>query len=225
MSNVVFEVNGSNVTLVTRTVSCGELSREDFIAMVMEDMQAAEKQYAEVVVTKMIDNRLKNINDAHDSTLAKATERAQAFAESKWKTERYRNAYVLKSIANFLETEQAQINRVKNMKEKLDFFDFDPNCGTYQGINCRCILHTDADAETVSACFDVMQNSEYFKVATGWELTYMKSGSSLRSGFRPQIKLILPVEVQEEATKSAESLARAISDYYASKKSGEYCGD
>lgn len=76
MSNVVFEVNGSNVTLVTRTVSCCELSREDFIAMVMEDMQAAEKQYAEVVVTKMIENRLKSINDAHDSTLAKATERA-----------------------------------------------------------------------------------------------------------------------------------------------------
>lgn len=111
------------------------------------------------------------------------------------------------------------------MKEKLGFFDFDPNCGTHQGINCRCILNTDADAETVSACFDVMQNSEYFKVATGWELTYMKSGSSLRSGFRPQIKLILPVEVQEEVTKSAESLARAISDYYASKKSGEYCCD
>lgn len=63
-----------------------------------------------------------------------------------------------------------------------------------------------------------IHNSEYFKVATGWELTYMKSGSSLRSGFRPQIKLILPAEVQEEATKSAESLVRAISDYYASKK-------
>lgn len=225
MSNVVFEVNGSNVTLVTRTVSCGSLSREDFIAMVMEDMQAAEKQYAEVVVTKMIENGLKNINDAHDSKLTKATERAQAFAESKWKTERYRKAYVLKSIANFLETEQAQIDRVKNMKEKLGFFDFDPNCGTHQGINCRCILNTDADDAEVSACFDVMQNSEYFKAATGWELTYMKSDLSFRSGFRPRIKLILPIEIQEEATKSAESLARAISNYYASKKSGEYCGD
>lgn len=70
-----------------------------------------------------------------------------------------------------------------------------------------------------------MKTNKYFKVATGWELTYMKSCSSLRSGFRPKIKLILPVEVQEEATKSAESLARAIPDYYASKKSGEYCED
>lgn len=225
MSNVVFEVNESNVTLVMRTVSCNTLSREDFIAMVMEDMHAAEKQYADVVVTKIIEGMLKDINDVHDKGLARTKENARSIAESKYKTERYRNAFVLKSVARFLECEKTKIERVKNMDDKLGFFDFDPNCNTHLGIDCRCILNTNADDSAVSACFDVMQKSEFFNVAIGWELTYMKSSFSLRSSFRPQIKLILPTDVQESATKSAEILASAISDYYASKKSGEYCGD
>lgn len=182
-------------TLITRTINCSTLSKEEFVKLMAEDLSNAVIEY---------DNYWKPIYEEKSKKRAEESKayflkRATDFANKKWKTEKKRQAYI--------ESEMSKFVAPKMWYSELSYFDFDVEPWT-NSLSGNCCLHCDkVNTIQLERCYDTIKDNKYFKQALGWILEDHHNS-------RPQIKLILPIEVQEEFDNDGKKLAEDIARFY-----------
>lgn len=189
--------------LITReNIKCSELTKEQFITMMMEDLKNSVIKSEEIFRPELEARYYHNQEQRRESV----EKQAWKFANKKWKTEKRRLKYV--------EDELAKLNSIPYTYSPVSYFDFKLNpFDNY--ISDNCILRVNTTKEKLESCFDEIKNNKYFLSAIGWELVEERS-------FRSQIKLIMPDEMNEMYRKEEESLCEAISNFYAGSN---YWGD
>lgn len=189
--------------LVTReNIVCSELTKEQFVTMMMEDLKKAPIK-SEEIFRPELEAEFYHNQELH---LEYVEKRAREFASKKWKTDKRREQYVME----ILEKEQ----RKRYEFNAVSFFDFKLNPFS-NGISDNCILRVNTTEEKLGRCFDEITNNKYWITATGWQLIEERN-------FRSQIKLIMPDEMNELYRKEEEGLANAIANFYAGSN---YWGD
>lgn len=188
--------------LVTRTVNCSELSKEQFISMMMEDLRNSVLKSEEIFRPIEEERYNYNLRQYRKSVEQRAIE----YAAKRWKTEKRRAQYV----ANVL----ASIDSKEFEYRPVSFFDFKLNPFSNSILSC-CILDVDATEAQLGRCFEAIANNKYFVKGLGWHLVENRS-------FRPFVKLILPEEMEQMFKDEEAGLAKAISDFY---KDAKYFGD
>jgi hypothetical protein len=100
----------------------------------------------------------------------------------------------------------------------ITFFDFE--CEPWKnGIsNCCVISKTELD-EKLPKTFEFLKDNKYFNGAIGWRLGF--DGEEW-CHFRPQIELILPVELEIQFKNEQKKLTDDINRFYTDCR---YCGD
>jgi len=189
--------------LITReNIKCSELTKEQFVTMMMEDLKNSVIKSEEIFRPELEAQYYHN-QEQHREYVEK---RAWEFANRKWKTEKRRLKYV--------EDELAKLTSTPYTFRPVSYFDFKLNPHENY-ISGSCCLNVDSSEEKLERCYDMIKDNKYFLSATGWELIEERS-------FRPQIKLIMPDEMNEMYRKEEEGLAEAISRFYAGSN---YWGD
>lgn len=192
-----------NTILITRNVNCSELTREQFIDCMKNDLINAVSKYKEIFYPVEFARFQENQKKLKDWKLKEATQ----YAEKKWKTEKRRNEYITDKL-----------NQVENKPfnfHNISFFDFlvDP---LSNGISDNCILRcNEIDDEKIGKCFDFICDNKYFKLASGWQLIDSHN-------FRPYVKLILSENTENMYKQEEETLFNAMSNFY---KNCTYFGD
>lgn len=199
------------VTLVKReNVDCENLSKEDFVKMMKEDLDKAVEEYG-VICKKISDEK-------REEYVKRIKKEAIEYAEKRYKRDSYKERYIQNAIKN---AENAKI-----FWERADdiFFDFKPDKGE-NGINEVCILRAKkTDEKQLEKCFDVVSKSKYFKKATGWAFKYESHDKEKISvsAFRPYVDLILDEDTRAQQKRDEDHLRDAIADFY---KDTNYWGD
>lgn len=189
--------------LVTReNIVCSELTKEQFVAMMMEDLKKAPIKSEEIFRPELEAEFYRN----QEQHLEYAEKRAREFACKKWKTDKRREQYVMEVLSK----EKRNVFEFR----PVSYFDFKLNPFS-NGISDNCILRVNTTEEKLGRCFDEIKNNKYWVTATGWQLIEERS-------FRSQIKLIMPDEMNEMYRKEEEGLANAIANFYAGSN---YWGD
>lgn len=189
--------------LITReNIKCSELTKEQFVTMMMEDLKNSVIK-SEEIFRPELEAQFYHNQEQHREYVEK---RAREYACKKWKTDKKRDQYVLDVLS----------------KEKTNVFEFHPvsyfdfKLNPHENyISGSCCLNVDSSEEKLERCYDMIKDNKYFLSATGWELIEERS-------FRSKIKLIMPDEMNEMYRKEEEGLANAIANFYADCK---YCGD
>lgn len=189
--------------LITReNIKCSELTKEQFVTMMMEDLKNSVIKSEEIFQPELEAQFYRN----QEQHLEYVEKRAREFACKKWKTEKRRNKYVLDELA--------KVDKKQYIFYPVSYFDFDLE-PFRNGISDTCILRVNTTEEKLGRCFDKICNNKYFVTATGWELIETRNS-------RPQIKLIMPEEMNEMYRKEEENLYNAITSFYADSN---YWGD
>lgn len=214
----ILNANSSYPTVVLTSVemNCSSITESEFIDTINKCLAEANKEYKELVVPKY----KKFITEQYINNLEFSLKRAKTYAESKWKTEKRRNQYIEEVKANAKKDYDNRLSKLENVS--IDFFDFDGNCGTINGINSNCIIRKDVTDKQLKACFNTLQATRYFNKAIGLEFKYDANQRTYTYSFRPSIELVLPEEVEKVATKERENLEKCISSFYSSNN---YIGD
>lgn len=198
--------------LVERNVEVKNLTCEEFVTMMSEDMQTAVNLYQ-----AMIDKRNKEIEiETTERNLTRFYNEAEKlFAKFKRESTRKRKteAYV------------DEMMTTKNTFWKLSgltFFDIDCEPGK-NGISGSCCISVDKMMSILPNTFEYLKDNKYFKGAIGWKLGYEGSYNDERfCSTRPEIYLTLPVELEIQYKAEAKALADDIANFYATTR---YCGD
>lgn len=189
--------------LSTRNVNCSELTASKFASMMIEDMKKAKEVYDSIwypIDLEYYNKRIESMREANEI-------RARKFAEKKWKTEKKRNEYIAKEISNFKPYEFKYWT--------ITFFDFDVKPWD-NGISNNCILtYKDMSEDAMIRCFNEIKDNKYWKAAKGWILED-------HHHCRPQVKLILPENIEVEFKQDEKNLSDAIAEFY---KGTNYWGD
>ena len=214
----ILNANSSYPTVVLTSVemNCSSITESEFIDTINKCLAEANKEYKELVVPKY----KKFITEQYINNLEFSLKRAKTYAESKWKTEKRRNQYIEEVKANAKKDYDNRLSKLENIS--IDFFDFDGNCGTINGINSNCIIINDVTDKQLKACFNTLQATRYFNKAIGLEFKYDANQRTYTYSFRPSIELVLPEEVEKVAVKERENLEKCISSFYSSNN---YTGD
>ena len=214
----ILNANSSYPTVVLTSVemNCSSITESEFIDTIKKYLAEANKEYKELVVPKYKEF----ITEQYINNLEFSIKRAKMYAESKWKTEKRRNQYIEEVKANAKKDYDNRLSKLENVS--IDFFDFDGNCGTINGINSNCIIRNDVTDKQLKACFNTLQATRYFNKAIGLEFKYDANQRTYTYSFRPSIELVLPEEVEKVATKERENLEKCISSFYSSNN---YTGD
>jgi hypothetical protein len=193
----------NKAVLITReNIICSELTKEQFVEMMMEDLKNSIIK-SEEIFRPELEEQFYNNQKRH---LEYVEQRAWEFANRKWKTEKRRAQYV----NEILSKEQTKTYEFR----PVSFFDFKLNPFS-NGISDNCILRVNTTEEKLGRCFDEIENNKYWVTATGWQLIEERSS-------RSQVKLIMPDEMNEMYRKEEEGLANAIANFYAGCR---YWGD
>ena len=188
--------------LITRTVDCSKLTKEQFVNMMSEDLTNA--LHEDVRIFKPIaEAQFYHNQEQH---LEYVEKRAREFAAKKWKTDKRRDQYVL----DVLSKEKRNVFEFR----PVSFFDFDVEPGK-NGISGYCVLHPCETKEKLEQCFEYIKDNEYFKAAKGWQLVDKRNS-------RPEIQLILDEEMEAKYHNAEKGLSEAISNFY---KNTNYWGD
>jgi len=188
--------------LVTRTVKCSELTKEQFVEMMMEDLRNSVIKSEEIF--KPFEEAIHNTNMAD---IRKYVEnRARNFASNKWKTEKRREKYVANELT--------KVDSHPFIFRPVSFFDLNVEPGS-NGISDDCVLNVNSTEEHLGRCFEAIRNNRYFLAATGWELVENRS-------FRSKIKLILSPKMEAAYRSEIEALNKAMHAFY---KNTPYFGD
>ena len=182
-------------TLITRTINCSTLTKEKFVELMTEDLKKAVVEYDNYWLPIDTKRYNENVNRIRANTLKRAIE----FAAKKWKTEKKRQAYIDSEMTNFKDP--------KFYYDALEYFDFNltPWSNSLSG---DCILRCDnISSINLERCYDKIKDNKYFKRGLGWILEDHHHS-------RPQIKLILPPEVQREFDNDGKKLAEDIARFY-----------
>lgn len=196
------------VTLVRReNVDCASLSKDDFIKLMTEDLTKAVEEY-ETICNKLNDEKRKEV-------IEREMQKAIAFAEQKYKTQRGKDKYI----------ENARKNAGKMiylLDPKQIFFDFKPDKGEFDG---GYTIKANGDyKDQLSKCYDVLVKSKYFKKGIGWAFKY-ESNTKDKIGtfaFRPYIDLLVDETTHAEQERDKERLAQSVNDFYSKSN---YWGD
>lgn len=188
--------------LVTRNVNCAELTKEEFVSMMMEDLKNSVIK-SEEIFRPELEAQFYHNQEQH---LEYVEKQAREYACKKWKTDKRRDQYVIDVLAK----EPRKIYEFN----PVSFFDFKLNPSDNY-ISGSCILTVDTTIEKLECCYDMIKDNKYFLSATGWELIESRN-------FRSQIKLIMPDEMNEMYHNEEKGLANAIANFYADCN---YCGD
>jgi len=193
----------NTAVLITReNINCSELTKEQFVSMMMEDLKNSVIK-SEEIFRPELEAQFYHNQEQH---LEYVEKRAREYAAKKWKTDKRRDKYVIDEIA--------KVNRNQFIFYPVSYFDFKLEPFT-NSISDNCILRVNTTEEKLGRCFDEICNNKYFIAATGWELVETRNS-------RSQIKLIMPEEMNEMYRKEEESLYNAISSFYAGSN---YWGD
>ena len=189
--------------LITReNIKCSELTKEQFVTMMMEDLNNSVIK-SEEIFRPELEAQFYHNQEQHREYVEK---RAREYACKKWKTDKRRDQYVLDVLS------KEKTNEFKFYP--VSYFDFKLN-PSENYISDSCVLRVNTTEDKLERCFDKIKDNKYFLSATGWELIEERWS-------RPQIKLIMPDEMNEMYRKEKEGLAEEISRFYADCK---YCGD
>lgn len=212
MKNVYFTMVSETrkvVTLTTNNVTthnfnCGELSKEQFIQKMSEDIKIASESYDELIAPELI-KRKENFITNMTNTLSRE-------AQKRYKRVSNQEKYIKEN----LEKEIIKYNSWR--KESLSFADFDIEYGK-NGISCALVLSFDevlkGNTIGLENCFDYIQKNKFWQGALGWKIEYeCWNKDSMINSSRPQITLILPEELQNEVDTLKKGLAEAISNFY-----------
>ena len=198
-------------TFITRELgrSISDISKEEFISMVVEDVKNAKVEYKkwsdeeaeqryEIDCQTYIERRNKKI----ENIIAESKNRV-------YKRESFRTRWVEKEIAKLPET----LNRSSHYSGKdLLYIKWDvkpwDNATSYIGVNDESRLE-----HLFSSYYDESINNKYFKNSTGW---------SIVEDFSTEFKFHLSEELQAEWREDKKRLAESISKFYSGSN---YWGD
>lgn len=200
------------VTLTSTNEVCGELSKEQFVQKMAEDIRIASESYDDLITPELIKRK--------DNFITNMTNTLSREAQKRYKRISNQEKYIKEN----LEKEITKYNSWR--KESLSFADFDIEYGK-NGISCALILSFDevlkGNIIGLEKCFDYIQKNKFWQGALGWKIEYecWNLDTMINSG-RPQITLILPEELQNEADKLEKGLADDIARFYSGSN---YWGD
>jgi hypothetical protein len=189
--------------LITReNIKCSELTKEQFVTMMMEDLKNSVIK-SEEIFRPELEAQFYHNQEQH---LEYVESRARKYACKKWKTDKRRDQYVL----DVLSKEKRNIFEFR----PVSYFDFKLN-PSQNYISDSCVLRVNTTEDKLEHCYDMIKDNKYFLSATGWELIEERCS-------RSQIKLIMPDEMVEMYRKEERGLCEAISKFYAGSN---YWGD
>lgn len=199
--------------LVIRNIACSSITEDEFVRAMFSDMLEAEEKYNDLYVPEWVNAQVENFN----RYIKDVKHKAEIYATKKWKTEKKRTEYI-----NLMIKTAREKYKPNKWYDHLSFFDFDVNPGD-NGISGNCCLsYNNLTFNALARCFNEIKDNKYFKLASGWKLSYEHDEKSCRSSFRPQIKLIVSKEVEDQMIKDAKTLEESICNFY---KNCRYFGD
>ena len=198
-------------------------TKETFINDMKALWKYTQAAYRNIYDTVAVPNWTAWNNEYVKETLEKAEKWATEYAEKKWKTEKRRAQYVYEYMAK----KAAELNsRTAPEFRQLSFVDFDVNPGR-NSLSGNCCLSKFTDEELIR-CWEEIKDNEYFKSATHLSIGYLDSDTKWRTyydglcGFRPQVYMTMPEDMDKKFHDEAEALAEDISRFYANC---HYAGD
>ena len=201
------------ITLTSRNIDCSTITVEEFISAMFADFLEAQDKYNELYIPEWEAHKVKNFERHIDLVRKHSTK----VAEKKWKTEKRRNAYIESEV------EKARKEyKIDSFYCSLSFFDFKVTPGEIGLSNNCCISYKDLTPEALRRCFNEIKDNKYFKKALGWKLTYEASNNSYRVSFRPQIKLIVDEETENQMINDEKCLTESVCKFY---ENCDYWGD
>ena len=193
------------ISLVKHMVNCSKISFEEFMNMMIADINAALVEYNRLYLPWLEDARKRE----YEYRLNSMIKYAEEFAMRKWKTESRRQKYVDDKVQEFKDN-----FKTGNTYRELSYFDFDcdpSDMCTTTTISTSFIN----DPRYMRRVYDALVNSEYFKKGLGWELCYETRDNSYDIAFRPQIKLIVSDQVGKEMETDRQNLNKSVNEFYA----------
>lgn len=198
-------------TFVTRELgrSISEISKEEFISMIIEDVKNAKVEYknwseeeAEQRYEKDCQTYVERRNKKIENIIAESKNRV-------YKRESFRTRLVEKEIAKLPETlnRSSQYSGKDLLYIKWDVKPWD-NATSYIGVNDDSALE-----RLFSSYYDNSINNKYFKNSTGW---------SIVEEISTEFKFHLSKELQAEWREDEKRLAESISKFYSGSN---YWGD
>ena len=186
------------------------LTSEQFVDMIMQDIETAKKKYFEITSRKADERYERNKKDylirrynAIDKIISQSFE--------KYKREYYRKRWVEKELAKWPEEYKRSY---WDKGEELTYVDWSKEPwrnGTY---SVSLIRRTEDDIrEFFANCFNDDFNNKYFSQCMGWEIVVNQ---------RPYFRLILSPELQAEWDADEKRLCDSINRFYSNSN---YWGD
>ena len=184
------------------------MTEDEFVRLMSEDLKQVHNEYERVRIPERASARAKAID--------REIERAQKYADQKYKTQRKRDEYMAKFKANIEKNyeiwDQDQL-----------FFDFKPGVGN--SLPIVCVLKPNTDEYKLRQCYEELVKSRWWKKGTGWAFKYEAGKHDLATHFRPWIELIMNESDAARRRKEQQMLDDGIAAYYASAGSSRYTGD
>ena len=199
-------------TVLTRrelTSAPTTLSVEQFVEMIMEDIETAKKTYFEMT-SKRAEERYEADKKRYAEQRAQEIEKIIKRSYAKYQREYYRLRWVEKEIARW--PEEYKRNYWHN-PDTLTYVDWSMKPWE-NGTSCISFNRgEDIVRDFFKNRFTADFNNKYFSQCLGWEIVITQ---------RPYFKLILSPELEAEWEADEKRLSDAISRFYATSS---YCGD
>lgn len=202
----------SKIYLVERSVEVKNLTKDEFVTKMSEDITNAIDVYQ---LMCDVYNKKAEVETTNRNLERFCDEAEKLFTEFKREStrQRKREAYVNEKMAKY--------NHFYKLSG-ISYFDLDCEPGKNGLSGCCCISFKDM-MDVLPRTFEYLKDNKYFNGAIGWKLGYDES--SFYKGFcasRPQIYLTLPVELEMQFKAEASKLAKEIADFY---RDAKYFGD
>ena len=185
-----------------------EENKEEFITNLRYRVEMIIEKYNERKGDEYVANRAKYLIEQLTTYMEKTRNEAQ----TKYKTQKKIDEYYNKKVAEYVEN----IGRLDEVPAwvGISFFDFYVEPWSNVSHNCSSISIHDLSNDKLEHCWKFLKDNKYFKKAIGWQF---ETGSG-----RPEIRLILPKEIQKEFDNEAKNLGESIDNFY---KNTKYWGD
>lgn len=209
------------ITLNTRHVDCKNLSKEEFVKLLSEDISQVE---ANVTASIPMFKCLAKIGwHKHREEMRRRYEyNLRNIANRTWKKESTRNAHVAADMEKYDKEHSSDVFTFNERYYLPTYFDFDGNCDTSTGINNDSIIKFGDTAEKLGRCFGILKHSKFFDKAIGWQFEYRVDEKTWKCYSRPEIKLIFSDEVQKEIVEAHIKFCESVNDFY---NNSNYWGD
>ena len=199
-------------TFVSRTFdsNVANLTREQFIQMIMEDINTTKIEFRKHSDLLAEEDYQKSVQ-CHKSWRNTQIERIIEKSYKKYKRETNRIAWVERESAKIPET--IERNPIYHSGRDMNSISWDIKPWE----NGCSLINVEGDesklAERFGILYDESINNKYFRGAIGWSFFGDRS---------VDLKLTLTEELQQEWTADVSNLTKAIMDFYATCS---YCGD